>query len=316
MSDDQWGAVSQWDTGANSRSLGYGAVVSGVSKAVLVTGCSTGIGRATAERLARRGWTVFASARRLESIKDLADAGCTLVTLDVADEESRRAAVGLVEATEGALGALVNNAGYGLSGPVEEVPLDEWRRQFETNLFGMVRLTQLALPGMRRQRWGRIVNVSSIGGRLTFPGGGPYHASKHAVEAMSDALRYEVKPFGVRVSVIEPGIIRTKFADTAVSSATEHGADGPYAEFSAGAELCVRSVGASQECCPRDRTRDPTSTATPALPGHRRRPHDPGHAGADDGPGLGPHDAHRVPAAQARRHQPERLTSPTPKGAT
>jgi NAD(P)-dependent dehydrogenase (short-subunit alcohol dehydrogenase family) len=213
-----------------------------VSKAVLVTGCSSGIGRATAERLARRGWTVYASARRPESIKDLADAGCKLLTLDVADEASRRAAISEVEEAEGAVGALVNNAGFGLEGPVEEVPLDEWRRQFETNVFGMVHLIQLALPGMRRQRWGRIVNVSSVGGRLTFPGGGPYHASKHAVEAMSDALRYEVKPFGVRVSIIEPGIIKTKFGDTVVSTVTEHGGDGPYAEFSAG--VAARTAGA------------------------------------------------------------------------
>jgi NAD(P)-dependent dehydrogenase (short-subunit alcohol dehydrogenase family) len=213
-----------------------------VSKAVLVTGCSTGIGRATAERLARRGWTVYASARRLESITDLADAGCKLLTLDVADEASRRAAIAEVEGTEGAVGALVNNAGFSLGGPVEEVALDEWRRQFETNLFGMIHLTQLALPAMRRQRWGRIANVSSIGGRLTFPGAGAYHASKHAVEAMSDALRYEVKPFGVRVSVIEPGLIKTKFGDTAVSTVADRGADGPYAEFMAG--VATRTAGA------------------------------------------------------------------------
>ena len=185
---------------------------------------------------------MYASARRPESIKDLADTGCKLLALDVADEESRRAAIAQVEGAEGAVGALVNNAGFGLEGPVEEVPLDEWRRQFETNLFGMVHLIQLALPGMRRQRWGRIANVSSVGGRLTFPGGGPYHASKHAVEAMSDALRYEVKPFGVRVSVIEPGIIKTKFGETVVSTVTEHGGDGPYAEFSAG--VAARTAGA------------------------------------------------------------------------
>jgi NAD(P)-dependent dehydrogenase (short-subunit alcohol dehydrogenase family) len=227
----------------NSRSSGYRADVSGaVSKAVLVTGCSSGIGRATAERLARRGWTVSASARQRESIKDLADAGCKLLTLDVADEASRRAAIAEVEGAEGVVGALVNNAGFSLGGPVEEVPLDEWHRQFETNLFGMIHLIQLALPGMRRQRWGRIANVSSVGGRLTFPGAGAYHASKHAVEAMSDALRYEVKPFGVRVSVIEPGLIKTKFGDTAVSTAAERGGDGPYAEFMAG--VATRTAGA------------------------------------------------------------------------
>ena len=187
---------------------------------------------------------MYASARRRESIKDLSDTGCKLLTFDVADDESRRAAIAEVESAEGAVGALVNNAGFGLEGPVEEVPLDEWRRQFETNLFGMVHLIQLALPGMRRQSWGRIANVSSVGGRLTFPGGGPYHSSKHAVEAMSDALRYEVKPFGVRVSVIEPGIIKTKFGETVVSTVTEHGADGPYAEFSAG--VAARTAGAYQ----------------------------------------------------------------------
>jgi NAD(P)-dependent dehydrogenase (short-subunit alcohol dehydrogenase family) len=213
-----------------------------ISKAVLVTGCSSGIGRATAERLARKGWTVYASARKPDAIADLGAAGCKLLACDVTSEDSMRGAVGEVEAAEGAVGALVNNAGFGLEGPVETVPIDEWRRQFETNLFGMVRLIQLALPRMRDQRWGRIVNVSSIGGRLTFPGGGPYHASKWAVEAMSDALRFEVKRFGVRVSVVEPGIIRTKFGETAVATVTEHGGDGLYAEFSKG--VAERTAGA------------------------------------------------------------------------
>jgi len=213
-----------------------------ISKAVLVTGCSSGIGRATAERLARKGWTVYASARKPDTIADLGAAGCKLLACDVSSEESVRGAVAEVEAAEGAVGALVNNAGFGLEGPVEGVPIDEWRRQFDTNLFGMVRLIQLALPKMRAQRWGRIVNVSSIGGRLVFPGGGPYHASKWAVEAMSDALRFEVKPFGVRVSIIEPGITRTKFGETAVATVTEHGGDGPYAELSK--SVAERTAGA------------------------------------------------------------------------
>lgn len=213
-----------------------------ISKAVLVTGCSSGIGWATAERLGRKGWTVYASARRPDTIADLGAAGCKLLACDVTSEESMRGAVAEVEAAEGAVGALVNNAGFGLEGPVEEVPVDEWRRQFETNLFGMVRLIQLTLPKMRDQRWGRIVNVSSIGGRLVFPGGGPYHASKWAVEAMSDALRFEVKRFGVRVSVVEPGIIRTKFGETAVATVTEHGGEGPYAVLSK--SVAERTAGA------------------------------------------------------------------------
>ena len=200
-----------------------------VSRAVLVTGCSSGIGRATAERLAAAGWTVYASARRLEAVEGLA--GCRPLQLDVTDDESMRAAVERIEREEGAVGVLVNNAGYSQSGAVEGVPLDEARRQFETNVFGLMRLTQLVLPGMREQRWGRIVNVSSMGGELTFPGGGWYHASKHAVEALSDALRFELAGFGIDVVVIQPGLIRTGFAEAAVGS-IEVG-DGPYGRFDA-----------------------------------------------------------------------------------
>jgi len=199
------------------------------SRAVLVTGCSSGIGRATAELLARSGWTVYASARRLESLEGLD--GCRPLQLDVTDDPSMRAAVKRIEQEEGAVGVLVNNAGYSQSGAVESVPLDEARRQFETNVFGLVRLTQLVLPGMRRQGWGRVVNVSSMGGRLTFPGGGWYHASKHAVEALSDALRFEVQGFGIDVVVIQPGLIRTRFAGAAVGAIEQD--DGPYARYNA-----------------------------------------------------------------------------------
>jgi NAD(P)-dependent dehydrogenase (short-subunit alcohol dehydrogenase family) len=207
-----------------------------VSRAVLVTGCSSGIGRATAERLARSGWTVYASARRLDSIAELEAVGCRLLELDVTDEGSMRAAVEAVEEAEGSVGALVNNAGYSLSGALETVPLDEARRQLETNVLGLVRLSQLVLPGMRAQGWGRIVNVSSMGGRLTFPGGGWYHASKHAVEALSDALRFEVQGFGIDVVVIQPGLIRTGFADAAVGTIADRSEDpeGPYDGFNQG----------------------------------------------------------------------------------
>jgi short-subunit dehydrogenase len=144
------------------------------------------------------------------------------------------AAVRAVEDAEGAVGVLINNAGYSQSGAVESVKLDDVRAQFETNVFGLVRMCQLVLPKMREQRWGKIVNVSSMGGRLTFPGGGIYHGTKHAVEAISDALRFEVRGFGVDVIVIEPGLIRTQFADAAVSKIeTGTTANGPYAEFNA-----------------------------------------------------------------------------------
>jgi NAD(P)-dependent dehydrogenase (short-subunit alcohol dehydrogenase family) len=200
-----------------------------VSRAVLVTGCSSGIGRATAERLAAAGWTVYASARRLEAVEGLA--GCRPLRLDVTDDASMQDAVARIEHDEGAVGVLVNNAGYSQSGAVEAVSLEDARRQFETNVFGLGRLTQLVLPGMRAQGWGRIVNISSMGGRLTFPGGGWYHASKHAVEALSDALRFEVSGFGIDVVVIEPGLIRTGFAEAAVGSIAV--GVGPYARFDA-----------------------------------------------------------------------------------
>jgi NADP-dependent 3-hydroxy acid dehydrogenase YdfG len=203
----------------------------GRSEAVLITGCSSGIGKAAAERLAKKGHTVYATARRLDSIRDLEAAGCKLLELDVTDEQSMAAAVKAVEDSEGAVGVLVNNAGYSQSGAVESVPMEDVRRQFETNVFGLVRMTQLVLPGMRGQGWGRIVNISSMGGRLVFPGGGYYHGTKFAVEAISDALRYEVKGFGVGVTIIEPGLIKTEFGSTAAGSLAPTGDDGPYAVF-------------------------------------------------------------------------------------
>ncbi len=214
-----------------------------VSKAVLITGCSSGIGRATATRLASNGWTVYATARRPESIADLERGGARTLALDVCDERSMAAAVEHVEAAHGAVGVLVNNAGYSQSGAIEEVPLDFVRREFETNVFGLARMAQLVLPGMRRQGWGKIVNISSIGGELTFPGGGYYHASKHAVEALSDALRFEVRGFGVGVIVVRPGLIRTGFADAVASGIEQAGlGDGPYAEFTDAVATATREA--------------------------------------------------------------------------
>jgi NAD(P)-dependent dehydrogenase (short-subunit alcohol dehydrogenase family) len=206
------------------------------SKAVLITGCSSGIGEATAKRLAGSGWTVYATARNADKLGDLRDAGCKTLSLDVEDVDSMKAAVAEVEQAEGAVGVLINNAGYSQSGAVESVPMERVRAQFETNVFGLVRLTQLVLPHMREQRWGRVINVSSMGGQLTFPLGGAYHASKYAVEALSDALRLEVKPFGVRVVIIEPGPIKSSFEDTADDALNQH-LGGPY-------EPAVKAFGA------------------------------------------------------------------------
>ena len=189
---------------------------------------------ATAERLASGGWRVYATARRTDSIADLAERGCETLVLDVTDEASMRTAVDAVEAAEGAVGVLVNNAGYSQSGAMESVPLDRIRAQFETNVFGLIRMCQLVVPTMRRQGWGRIVNVGSMGGRLTFPGGGAYHATKHSVEALSDALRFELRGFGIEVILIEPGLIKTRFGEMAARSideATGEGGDDPYAAF-------------------------------------------------------------------------------------
>jgi NADP-dependent 3-hydroxy acid dehydrogenase YdfG len=197
---------------------------------VLVTGCSSGIGRAAAEALLAAGHTVYATARRPESLTELAAAGARVLALDVTSEESMTAAVREVEAEHGQVGALVNNAGYGEYGTIEETDLDHVRAMFETNVFGLARLTQLVLPGMREARRGRVVNVGSMGGRLTFPVGGYYHATKYAVEAITDALRNEVHGFGIAVSLIEPGLVRTGFEETALTSAAAAvQAESPYA---------------------------------------------------------------------------------------
>ena len=178
---------------------------------VLITGCSSGIGAAIALMLVRAGHTVYATARRPETLADLEIAGAKVLALDVTSEESMTAAVKAVEDAHGRVGTLINNAGYGEYGPIEETDLARVRAMFETNVFGLSRLTQLVLPGMRRAGGGRVINISSMGGRIVFPVGGYYHASKYAVEAISDALRMEVRPFGVDVVVVEPGLIRTGF---------------------------------------------------------------------------------------------------------
>jgi NAD(P)-dependent dehydrogenase (short-subunit alcohol dehydrogenase family) len=202
-----------------------------ISRAVVVTGCSSGIGRETAMLFARHGWTVYATARRLGSIADLADSGCRLLELDVTDQVSASAAVDTVVREQGAIGVLVNNAGVSELGATETVSLERLQRVFDTNVFGMLRMTQLALPGMRAQRWGRIVNVGSMNGRWIMPGFGGYAASKHAVEAFSDAVRFEVRPFGVEVSLIAPGMVRTRFGETAAERRDAGDAGDAYGDF-------------------------------------------------------------------------------------
>jgi NAD(P)-dependent dehydrogenase (short-subunit alcohol dehydrogenase family) len=173
---------------------------------------------------------VYATARNPEAVADLARSGARSLPLDVTDEQSRQAAVAAVENETGSIGALVNNAGNGEYGAIEEADLERVRREFETNVFGLARMVQLALPGMRQAGEGRIINVSSMGGRLVFPAGGYYHASKYAVEALTDALRFEVAPFGIKVVLVEPGLIKTAFGDTATRTLGGSApTTGPYA---------------------------------------------------------------------------------------
>ena len=178
---------------------------------VLISGCSSGIGAATAAALVQAGHTVYATARKVETLAALEALGARPLELDVTSEDSMLAAVKTVESAHGQVGTLINNAGFAEYGPIEESDLERVRAMFDTNVFGLARLTQLVLPAMRRSRSGRIVNIGSMGGRLTFPVGGYYHATKYAVEAISDALRVEVKPFGIEVILVEPGLIRTNF---------------------------------------------------------------------------------------------------------
>ena len=195
----------------------------------LVTGASSGIGAATARRLAGLGFTVYAAARRTERMRSLASAGIRVLQLDLTDDGSLTAAVDQILAETGRLDVLVNNAGYGSFGAVEDVPLPEARRQFEVNLFGLARLCQLAIPPMRAAGGGRILNVSSIGARFGEPLGAWYHASKYAVEGFSESLRLELHGFGIAVVVIQPGTIRTEWDTIALASAAERSAGTGYA---------------------------------------------------------------------------------------
>jgi NAD(P)-dependent dehydrogenase (short-subunit alcohol dehydrogenase family) len=195
---------------------------------VLITGCSTGLGHASARALRAAGHVTIATARNVDTLNDLAALGCETLTLDVADEASRVAAVAEVEQRHGRVGVLINNAGYGQYGPMEEITLDAVRRNFETNLFGYLRMAQLVLPGMRRAGTGRIVNISSVAGRVTAQGGGTYHMTKYGIEALADAMRPEVKPFGIDVVNVLPGPFVSAYRDKVIASIPDTGPDSPY----------------------------------------------------------------------------------------
>lgn len=183
-----------------------------MNQVVLITGASSGIGKETAKLLAGKGYTVYGAARRVERMQDLKDAGVKLLSMDVTDEASMVKGVNELLQNEKRMDVLVNNAGYGSYGALEDVPISEARYQFEVNIFGMARLTQLVLPTMRQQHSGKIINISSIGGKIGEPHGVWYHATKFAVEGLSDSLRMELKQFGIDVVIIEPGAIKTEWA--------------------------------------------------------------------------------------------------------
>jgi NAD(P)-dependent dehydrogenase (short-subunit alcohol dehydrogenase family) len=209
----------------------------------IVTGASSGIGAAAARRLHAQGYTVYAAARRLELMASLGEIGIRPVRLDVTDDASLTAFVAQVVAETGRIDVLVNNAGYGALGALEDVPMAEARRQFDVNLFGLARLTQLVVPYMRKQGAGRIVNVSSIGGKVHVPLSGWYHATKFAVEGLSDALRLELAPFGIRVAVIEPGAINTEWHDVAAVNLLDTSGHGAYAAQAAAVIKVMSAAG-------------------------------------------------------------------------
>jgi NAD(P)-dependent dehydrogenase (short-subunit alcohol dehydrogenase family) len=209
---------------------------------VLVTGASSGIGKVTATALVSAGFITYATARRPQTLSDLAAQGCHILQLDITDQTSMIEAVHTIETRHGAISVLINNAGYNQIGPLEELEIEDVRRQFETNVFGLLRMCQLVLPGMRSQGYGRIINVGSIGGTFTTPGNGAYHASKYAVESLTDALRYEVKPFGVDVVLIQPTGVRTPFVEKLYASMPHTGNDSPYAAFKQNIEAQIRQM--------------------------------------------------------------------------
>ncbi|APB71171.1 oxidoreductase [Paenibacillus polymyxa] len=197
-------------------------------KVALVTGASAGIGKETAIELKNKGFIVYGAARRTEMMKDLATQGICPIALDVTDEESMNNCVDHILRKEGRIDVLVNNAGYGSYGAVEDVPMEEARRQVEVNVFGLARMTQLVLPSMRKHRFGKIVNVSSMGGKVWTSFGAWYHATKFAVEGFSDCLRMEVAPFGIDVIVVEPGGIATDWGTIAAENLRRASANGAY----------------------------------------------------------------------------------------
>lgn len=217
------------------------ASTSSATKVALVTGASSGVGKATAKRLLQEGLVVYAAARRLDQMDDLRALGAISLKMDITAEEDVVAAVRQIQLGHGGIDVLVNNAGFGLYGSMEETTLEDARYQFEVNLFGMARLTQLTLPAMRKKGGGTIINISSIGGKIYTPLGSWYHATKHAVEGWSDCLRIELAPFGIHVVIIEPGTIATEWGKVMLDPMLKRSGQGPYQLLARAMATVIRS---------------------------------------------------------------------------
>jgi NAD(P)-dependent dehydrogenase (short-subunit alcohol dehydrogenase family) len=200
-------------------------------KVALITGASSGMGKAFAKALLTEGLIVYAAARRVDQMDDLVALGAIAIKMDITRDDDVQAAVKRIEEDHGSVDVLINNAGFGLYGAMEETSLADARYQFEVNLFGMARLTQLLLPAMRRKRSGKIINISSMGGKMYTPLGSWYHATKHAIEGWSDCLRLELSPFNIDVVIIEPGVIATEFGSVMMDPMLKRSGAGPYSKM-------------------------------------------------------------------------------------
>ncbi len=199
-----------------------------MKKVILITGASSGMGKESAKVLIRQGHTVYTVARRMDQMQDLEVLGGHPIQMDVTKEGDIQNVVDTIIQKEGKIDVLWNNAGYGLYGSIEDVPLDEARKQMEVNVFGMAAMTQKVVPYMRKANSGTIINTSSMGGKMYFPMGAWYHASKHAVEGLSDCLRLELKPFNIKVVVLEPGFIATEFGSVLLDNFAKIPKDSAY----------------------------------------------------------------------------------------